>query len=108
MTHEDEITFQDRVYEYLAQNYGSENVETDKYLPEPYRFVDVWIDGPVAPLAIEIENDFEAVMEGVGQALIYAASAENAIPVVIVPPGHVEEPEVTALRRRIPVVELDV
>lgn len=108
MTHETELTFHGRVVEYLRDEYGRENVESNKYLPDPYRFVDVWVEGPVAPLAIEIENDFESVIAGAGQALVYCAEETNAIPVVIVPPGHVEEPEVSSLRRRLPVVELDV
>lgn len=108
MPHEDEASFQDRVIDFLQDEYGAENIEEDKYLPDPYRFCDIWVDGPVVDYAIEVENDFDAAITGVGQAVIYAAEETNAVPIVIVPPGHVEEPEVSSLRRAVPVVELDV
>lgn len=108
MTHEPETPFRDRVAQYLAATYGEENVETDKYLSDPYRYVDIYVHGPLVDLAIEVESRFSAVLHGVGQAFIYASASKDAVPVVVVPPGHVEEPEVDALRDRIPVVELDV
>lgn len=108
LTHEDERPFHDRVVSYLEDKYGEDNVETDKYLPDPYRFCDIWVDGPLFPYAIEVENDFEAAIEGVGQALIYAAEEQNAVPVVVLPPGHVDKPEVDSLRRQVSIVELDV
>lgn len=108
VTHEPELSFRDRIVAYLQDHYGEENVEENKYLPEPYRFCDIWVEGPLVDYAIEVENDFDAAIKGVGQALIYAAEEENAVPIVVVPPGHVEEPEVSSLRRVVRVVELDV
>lgn len=108
MSHEDEAPFQDRVVEYLENEYGAENVEENKYLPDPYRFCDIWVEGALFDYAIEVENSFDGVIEGVGQSLIYAAEEENAVPVVVVPDGHTEEPEVSSIRRSIPVIELDV
>lgn len=108
MTHEPERPFRDRVASYLAATYGAERVETDKYLADPYRYCDIYVSGPVVDLAIEVESRFSAAIDGVGQAFIYASHTENAVPVVVTPPGHVETPEVHALRQRIPVVELDV
>lgn len=106
--HEPEQSFYDRVEQFLETEYGAANVESDKFLPEPYRFADLWVETPLVDYAIEVENDFEAVLKGVGQVLIYAAEETNAVPVIIVPPDHVDEPEVSALRRRVPVVELAV
>lgn len=108
MTHEPERPFHDRVASHLAATYGAENVEQDKYLSDPYRYCDIYVHGPLVDLAIEVESRFSAVLHGVGQAFIYASAADNAVPVVVVPPGHTEEPDVAALRQRIPVVELDV
>lgn len=108
MTHESEETFQDRVVEYLEDEYGAENIEENKYLPDPYRFCDIWVEGPLVDYAIEVENDFDAAIKGVGQSLIYAAEEVNAVPIVVLPANHVDEPEVSSLRRAVPVVELDV
>lgn len=108
MTHEEEAPFQDRVVKYLEDEYGNENIEENKYLPDPYRFCDIWVEGPVVDYAIEVENDFDAAITGVGQALIYAAEEVNAVPIVVLPTDHVEEPEISSLRRAVPVVELDV
>lgn len=110
MTHESERPYHDCVVAWLKEEYGEDNVETDKYLRETGRYCDVWIDGPLAVLAVEIENDWEAVLKGIGQAHLYAAhETAGAVPMVITPPGHVEEPEVTLLRLRgIHVREVDV
>lgn len=110
--HESERTYHDRVYEYLVDHYGADNVETNVYLAETYRFVDIWVHGPVVDYAIEVENDFESAFEGVGQAALYASHEfdnPNVVPVVIVPPDHVAEPEVSMLRDSgVHIVELDV
>lgn len=108
MTHESERTYHERVREYLVEQYGEENVESTKYLDETGRFADFWVEGPVVTLAVEVENDWEAVSKGIGQATLYSAHDDDAVPVVIVPPGHVEYPEVEMLRERIAIIELDV
>lgn len=108
MPHELERPFHDRVTEYLREHYGDENVEQNKYLADPYRFVDIWVDGPLVDYAIEVEDTFDGVIRGVGQAQIYSYEGKDAVPVVVVPPDHVEHPEVDALRERIEVIELDV
>jgi hypothetical protein len=108
MSDEQEAEFQDRVVAYLQDQYGKDNVEESKYLPDPYRFCDIWVEGPLFDYAIEVENDFEAATAGVGQAVIYAAEEVNAVPVIVLPPDHSEEPEISSLRRAMPVVELDV
>lgn len=110
MTHEDERPFHDRVVEWLRGEYGEDAVETDKYLKETGRYADVWVEAPLGPLAIEVENDFEAVLKGVGQTLLYASHDEHgAEAYVVVPPGHVEQPEADLLRRRgVKLREVDV
>lgn len=105
---EPEKTYQERVVDYLIEHYGEDNVEDNEYLSETSRYADVWVEGPVLTLAIEIENDFEAVFKGVGQTIVYAAHSDEAVPVIIIPPGHTEEPEASMIRSRIPLIELDV
>lgn len=104
MTHELEKTFGDRVEEHLVEHYGADNVEREKYLPEPYRFVDFWVSGPVVDLAIEVENDFESLMTGIGQAQLYAAH-RDAVPVVIVPEDHIDHPEMEMVKEQVQVME---
>lgn len=106
MTHEYESEFAEKVGEYLIESYGEENVEQNKFLSESYRFVDFWVDGPVVTLAIEVENDFDAVIEGVGQALMYAGHDDGVVPVVIIPEDHVEHPEVDYLRETVRIIEM--
>lgn len=110
MTHEDERPFHDRLVEHLVTEYGEDAVRTDVYLKETGRWVDVLVETPLVTLALEVENDWESVIMGIGQANLYAAHVEEgAVPVVAVPPGHVEEPEVSLLRRRGVIIrEVDV
>lgn len=108
MAHESERTFHEKVLEYLEGVYGEENVETNKYLSEARRYCDVWVETQLGILAIEIENDFEACFKGVGQAIVYAAHHEEAMPMIIVPEDHVEEPERSMLARHVPIAELDL
>lgn len=106
--HESEYDYSTRVAAFLEEVYGEENVEYNKYLKESGRFVDFWVEAPVVTLAIEVENDFAAAIKGVGQALLYASHENRAVPVVILPPGHVQEPEVNMLRSHVAIIELDV
>lgn len=108
MVHESEKSFHDKVHEYLIDAYGENNVTSKVYLEESYRFADFWVHTPIVDLAIEVENDFNAVIRGVGQAFLYAAHSKNAVPVVIVPKGHIEQPEVDMLRQRITITELEL
>lgn len=110
--HESESTYHDRVYDYLVDQYGVDNVDSNVYLSETYRFVDIWVEGPVVDYAIEIENDFESAIEGIGQAALYASHEfdnPNVVPIVVLPPDHVAQPEADMLRESgIHIVELDV
>lgn len=108
MSDRTEKTFHEQVREYLIDEYGNENIEHEKYLEETGRYADFWIDGPLMSLAVEVENDWEAVMKGIGQSILYAAHEQSTAPVVVVPKGHVEYPEVQMLREKVTIVELDV
>lgn len=107
MTHESEKSFSDKVEHILNEQFGEENVEEQYYLEESYRFADFWVDTGFIILAIEVENDFEAAFKGISQAYLYAAHDPRAVPVVVVPEGHIEEPEVTMLRGLCTIVEIE-
>lgn len=100
------MVFSEKVGEMLIEAYGRDNVEKEKYFSESKRYVDYWVSGPLVNLAVEVENDKPSLMVGAGQAIMYSGHSENTVPVVVVPEGHVEYPEVEHIRRYVPVVEL--
>lgn len=106
MTHKSEDNFSDGVEEELVECYGEENVERQVYLAESGRYADFIVDGPLFRLAIEVENDWESAIGAVGQAQLYAGHYADAVPVVIIPEGHKENPEYELLRNRVLIVEM--
>ena len=90
----------------LEKLYGKGKVDTELYLPRTGRYLDIYVDD-VFPLAIEVENDFESVFEGVGQSLLYAHETD-AIPVIVVPEGEIEEPEREILNNYVNIIEIEV
>lgn len=99
--HTYEGKFAAAIVEDLEDAYGAENVRREVVLPVTERRVDILVETPSAApdLAIEVENDFESVPGAVGQAIQYAEQT-GARPVVFVPEGHVEIPEVFHLASR--------
>lgn len=87
-THEPEDSFTDRIESLYRDRYGDDAVEREKYLGETGRYCDLWVETQDVTLAIEVENDGESVITGVGQVELYAAHSARAVPVVIVPDDH--------------------
>ena len=98
MAHVDEKEFASRVVSDLIEFYSEDEVYEEVVLPATQRRVDIVVNPKNHDIkfAIEVENDFEAVFGGIGQAEIYAAEL-NATPLIIVPEGHVEYPEIMYL-----------
>ncbi len=86
--------------------YGPENIKSNVYLPRTGRYLDIYVDD-IFPLAVEVENEFEDVFNGVGQALLYAHETD-AIPAVVVPEGKIEEPEREILNNYVNIIEIEV
>jgi len=105
MVHEPESEFAKNVKQLLENEYGEDKVEGGVYLLETRRYVDFYVEAPLVDLAIEVENDFEAVFKGVGQSLVYSHGTEVA-PVIVVPEGHIDEPELEILGSHVPIVQL--
>lgn len=103
-THEPEDSFTDTIESLYRDRYGEDAVERDKYLDETGRYCDLWVDTPDVTLAIEVENDAESVITGVGQVELYAAHSPRAVGVVIVPDDHIDVVEWEFYRERSPVV----
>lgn len=81
-----EDEYSDLVEEMLIAEYGEKNVERQVYINEVRRYADFVVRAWPVDLAIEVENDFEAVFKGVSQALVYANQANDMAPVIIRPP----------------------
>lgn len=103
-----EKVYHEYVLDDLQDTFGSENVESERFLEETGRFCDIWIEAGPVVLACELENDWEAVIKGVSQALLYAQHDPRALPVVILPPGLVESPEKEMLENYVPIIEYGV
>lgn len=98
MTHLSERAFTDVVEAWFRAEYGDSQVEREVYQPGPYWFVDLVVDTGPVNLFVEVENDAASIRDGVGQALGYAASQPHSVPLLVVPMGHVEMPDVQRLR----------
>jgi len=97
--HVSEDDFHDALYDWWVSQVGEDNVESEVYQSEPYWFVDLIVHRSEVTWYIEIENDRNSIRKGAGQALGYAADHPDGEPMVIVPAGHVEEPDVARLRK---------
>lgn len=104
MTHETESTFMDACRRMLFDTLGDDaHIAQNAYLPRSGRYADFIVtfespgEGDNLVLAVEVENDFEALINGIGQAAMYAGHFKWAYPVVMYPEGHAEEPELSAL-----------
>lgn len=108
MPHAPENTLEAAVEQHVQAVLSPEDLAYQVHLPDTGReadFVAVQTTPPNTSnlvYAIEVENDWEAVMKGVGQALLYAGHFDRGIPVVAFPEGHVEQPEYDDLRAQAP------
>lgn len=115
MADKDESDFEDVLVEHLEHEYGEDNVHRQVYLDEIERysgttkkFCDIHVEGPLVDYAIEVESNFESCWKGKTQAEIYAKMLDNAVPVLVVKEGNIEEPDASMLREDIQLVEVDL
>lgn len=106
MTHVLESEFGESVRHALHDLYGVDNVHKEYYLKDAQRYVDFYVQGPFVNFTIEVEDTFEGLIKSVGQTLIYAGELD-AMPVIVVPPEHFDEPELSHLTPHVMVVEYD-
>lgn len=94
MTHETERVFHEAVGAVLRRAYGEDAVESKVRLGATERICDYVVTRAGRDrLCVEVENDFEAAIEGTGQAVLYANHYTLGQGIVIVPDGHIEFPE---------------
>lgn len=88
-THRPEKPFEDEVAHWFACRYGSENVDTQDWQPEPEWYCDIVVEVGYATLYIECESRASEVRPGFSQAAGYSAqSPVKGVPMVIAPKGH--------------------
>lgn len=103
MTHEPETAIDADVTEWFQTHFGSDHVETSPYQREINRYPDILVRGPVCDYAVEVENDRESVIHGVGQVLLYASTSDRYVPLVVTPDDHVDARERYLFERTTPV-----
>lgn len=105
-----EREFHGRVLDQLREAFGDERVRSEVWLDGPERWLDIAVDLPEigTGLAIELEDNPEGCIKGVGQAVIYGRTL-GYVPVVAYP-SEAEtdsyERELAALSDRVQVVAL--
>lgn len=98
MTHSPEKPFEDAVVDWFREQYGDENVEQQRWQPDPRWYCDVVVETPYAILFIEIESRASEIRPGIAQALGYCAEEPAiGVPMVVTPVGHLDEPRVARL-----------
>lgn len=101
MTHKPESGIEPLIADWFRERYGGEAVDTQAYQSEPRWFPDIIVSLGWGTLFIEVENDADAVRDGVSQALGYAGADEvGGIPMVVTPAGHLDGARVQRLRNK--------
>lgn len=92
-----ESEFHQTVREFLEESFASDVVEHEVVLEATDRVVDFRVSTPFRTYFVEVENSFEDIFVGVGQAEMYAGA--DGVPVVILPStDDVEQRELKRLR----------
>lgn len=102
MTHVPERRFHDAVGEFLRGKFPEAEVESEPRLTGSGRIPDFRVstaDGDV--YVVEVENDADSAIPGMGQALVYAAHDPDYIPAVVLPENHTEQPEWNMVKRHV-------
>lgn len=108
MTDESEAAFAERVEAWLDETFGQGSWQAQTVLEDTRRRPDYWVDLGCVAVAVEVDNDFEGAVAGVGQALLYAAHAPNVWPLVVIPADHGDQPELELLQERAPVAVIEL
>lgn len=103
MTTYTETEYMDWLEGVLCDEYGDENVQRNPRL-ETDRIPDFLIDTWLCTLAVEVEDREEDMIDGSGQASMYAAHDTEYVPVVVGPPDGTATEELDLLHGDVGVV----
>lgn len=90
-----EDKFQEAVAAWLTQAF--ETVEEEVRLDSTGHYVDFVAHTPFNSYAIEVENSWDSIYSGIGQAMTYAAETGHD-PVVVFPADEINDTEAHLLR----------
>lgn len=121
MTHGPESSFMDVVEDWLTAIYGEMGVTRQFHDPATERRHDFVVNTEWEGYVIEVENDFESTFDAAMKAAVGACSLSDVgdraiipdefhgefVPAVVVPTGHVEEPEWSYITNYVLGQELD-
>lgn len=91
-----EADFQDAVGTWLREHFI--HVKHEPVLSDTQREPDFVVHTPFETYAVEVEDSFENLYRGLGQAIGYAAEVDG-VPVVVLPATVIEEPEFSYIQR---------
>lgn len=106
MPHEPERNLVTRLYDILRDHFGSIRVEHQPVLPETDRRPDLLVHTGLATWALECESQPEAIIDGVGQCIVYRGHPDVDVAMLVVAgKDHLlEYPELEYVRRVVPVL----
>lgn len=102
--HTDERTFDRAVETWLHDTFPQARVDYQVTFADTNRRADFVVEQTTPDgsdslfYVVETEDDFAGLIESVGQALLYAAHFEHAVPIIAVPQDHFQQPEFHMLR----------
>lgn len=108
MTTIPEAEFHHYVGDWLREYFTPEQIEHEPRLSATARRPDYRVTTPWDVYLIEVENRFEDLYNGVGQATFYAEHVPDATPVVVLPAGQHPEPELSYFERVVQTEQVDV
>jgi hypothetical protein len=96
------------VWDVLNLAFGARNVKHNVHLKEYDRFADFIVYTPIVTLAIEVENNADEFINGVGQAVMYSHLSKMSLGVVITPPPTRPEvaKEIKEVSNKVPIVHI--
>lgn len=113
MSHVPEMQFKQSVVTHFRDRFKQAKINTEPRLHLTGRYPDIIVDFGDFAFVVEVENDFESAYKaGVGQAINYATEymqieGKPTVAVLVVPNGHIEEPEWTIMREMVVCLEVE-
>lgn len=103
-----ESEYQKDVEAALVDDFGEEKVESERYFPRYERFADFVVYTKFGTLVVEVENNADEFMDGVGQAVMYSTMSRMSHGLVVTPPPEGEDikAEIEVVSGTVPVIHV--
>lgn len=100
--------FRKHIESKALESFGQNNVEVNREIERTTSTADLYISTDWFDIVCEVCYDWDDVLRGIGNSMLYTYHTKNTMPCVLVPAGKVKEPDVTMLRYAIPIIEVGV